>query len=382
MTIMLPPPSRSYRSDLLLAFILFAGAYFTYSSYVNFFNAGWNFDDERVFSSLSGISDSRKALDFITDPKEISQIGRPVALASFLLNITDWPTNPGGFRRINALIHVINGLLLALVVLRVAREIPGLCKHAAGFAMSVYSLGAGSLPSLYMVSRHSADDNISTTFRSSVPRLSPWPRSLALTPVPRTVLDDIQPTDPWYTCPPFKGNGGSHTTPHGRAGTNHLEPYPPIIFALFDCGVFSSLGFQLFFFSLSRFTTSWFRHKEAIFFVHSLSVSVFFPNRSFCSITSVRFFSLTSRRWALFKMIHREFSGLAYLPFQPLHFGSSSQLWRYPSAGKCHFFPLRCCFSSWPTYWNPHFLGLSYTLSIAITSPALASSPRYLQLHG
>lgn len=137
MTIMLPPASRSYRSDLLLAFILFAGAYFTYSSYVNFFNAGWTFDDERVFSSLSGISDSRKALDFITDPKEISQIGRPVALASFLLNITDWPTNPGGFRRINALIHVINGLLLALVVLRVAREIPGLCKHAAGFAMSV-----------------------------------------------------------------------------------------------------------------------------------------------------------------------------------------------------------------------------------------------------
>lgn len=137
MSATLKAASGSYIKDITLALLLFTGAYFAYSSYLNFFNADWTFDDERVFSSLPNISNFKDAFEFIKDAKEISPVGRPLALASFLLNISDWPDNSSGFRRINTFFHIINGFLLALVTLRVARYIPKLNKNAFSFSIFV-----------------------------------------------------------------------------------------------------------------------------------------------------------------------------------------------------------------------------------------------------
>src|ERR1700754_2594324 len=43
--------------------------------------------------------------------------GRPVALATFLLDAQDWPADPYPFKRSNLILHLLNGALL-LVLLR------------------------------------------------------------------------------------------------------------------------------------------------------------------------------------------------------------------------------------------------------------------------
>lgn len=44
--------------------------------------------------------------------------GRPVALLSFLIDAQDWPTEPYPFLRTNVLLHLANGVLLALLLMR------------------------------------------------------------------------------------------------------------------------------------------------------------------------------------------------------------------------------------------------------------------------
>lgn len=48
-------------------------------------------------------------------------LGRPVSLASFLIDGTNWPTEPWPFKRTNLLIHLANGGLIGLLMLRVLR---------------------------------------------------------------------------------------------------------------------------------------------------------------------------------------------------------------------------------------------------------------------
>ncbi len=45
--------------------------------------------------------------------------GRPVALLTFLLDATDWPTEAGPFKRTNLIIHLLNGALLAILIRQV-----------------------------------------------------------------------------------------------------------------------------------------------------------------------------------------------------------------------------------------------------------------------
>lgn len=47
--------------------------------------------------------------------------GRPLSLLSFLIDATDWPASPQPFLRTNILLHLLNGLLLVLVLLHLAR---------------------------------------------------------------------------------------------------------------------------------------------------------------------------------------------------------------------------------------------------------------------
>lgn len=59
------------------------------------------------------------ALEFTTSG-ESGTLGRPISMASFLLEASEWPDNAGRFRASNLLLHLINGLLLLAVMLRLA----------------------------------------------------------------------------------------------------------------------------------------------------------------------------------------------------------------------------------------------------------------------
>ncbi len=54
----------------------------------------------------------------IADP-----LGRPLAMASFLLNANDWPADPEPFKRTNILLHLLNAALLCGLLLRLGRRL-------------------------------------------------------------------------------------------------------------------------------------------------------------------------------------------------------------------------------------------------------------------
>ncbi|HEV2539614.1 MAG TPA: tetratricopeptide repeat protein [Frateuria sp.] len=61
--------------------------------------------------------------------------GRPLALLSFLIDAQDWPADPFFFKRTNLVLHLLNGLLLFLLLLRLGRALtvnrpPSVCTRA------------------------------------------------------------------------------------------------------------------------------------------------------------------------------------------------------------------------------------------------------------
>jgi tetratricopeptide (TPR) repeat protein len=88
-------------------------------------SGGFLFDD---FSNLSrlgefGAIDSWwKALAWITSGFS-GPTGRPVALASFLLDARDWPADPAAFKQTNLLIHLLTAGVLAGLITRIARAL-------------------------------------------------------------------------------------------------------------------------------------------------------------------------------------------------------------------------------------------------------------------
>lgn len=67
--------------------------------------------------------------------------GRPLAMLSFLLDAHDWPANPYPFKLTNLILHLINGLLLALLLRQIGRAaLDNRYKRSIDFAAI---LGAG-----------------------------------------------------------------------------------------------------------------------------------------------------------------------------------------------------------------------------------------------
>jgi tetratricopeptide (TPR) repeat protein len=110
-----------------------------YLGYMKGFTADWNFDDTRALASLSKVKDTPTAIEFILEDRRISLFDRPLSMATFLVNVNDWP-KPQAFRHINTLIHLLNALLLAFVALKIARLIPRLAPHATGFAFTLAAI--------------------------------------------------------------------------------------------------------------------------------------------------------------------------------------------------------------------------------------------------
>ena len=48
--------------------------------------------------------------------------GRPLTLLTFLLDARDWPADPYPFKRTNLILHLVNGVLLALLLRRLGRD--------------------------------------------------------------------------------------------------------------------------------------------------------------------------------------------------------------------------------------------------------------------
>lgn len=91
--------------------------------YANGLRGTFLFDDFANLPSLGAsgpIRDADSFLRFITSGTA-DPLGRPVALASFLLDARDWPASPLPFKRTNLLLHVFNGLLLALLLRQLGR---------------------------------------------------------------------------------------------------------------------------------------------------------------------------------------------------------------------------------------------------------------------
>ena len=65
--------------------------------------------------------------------------GRPLSLLTFLVDANDWPADPRPFKRTNLVLHLINGVLLGFLLVRLARELGVDARRAVAAAI----LGAG-----------------------------------------------------------------------------------------------------------------------------------------------------------------------------------------------------------------------------------------------
>jgi len=98
-------------------------------------SGGFLFDDFNNLDQLGayGRVDNPRALAFYVTSGSADPIGRPLSLLSFLIDARDWPADPGPFKRTNVLLHLLNGVLLALVLRRLGGRF-GLIKEQSDIA--------------------------------------------------------------------------------------------------------------------------------------------------------------------------------------------------------------------------------------------------------
>lgn len=88
--------------------------------------------------ALGGIHNLQTALQFIFSGTA-GPSGRPISLASFLIDATNWPTSPYPFKYDNVLFHLITGLMLAWLSYKLAQSLKLPSNQAAW--VSVLSAG-------------------------------------------------------------------------------------------------------------------------------------------------------------------------------------------------------------------------------------------------
>lgn len=93
----------------------------------------FSFDDSNTLEGLLAVNDAPSALLYITTGTT-GPLGRPVALASFLINASGYPESASGFLLTNALIHTINVVLVWLALRFVQRIIPDVLPPNRWFA--------------------------------------------------------------------------------------------------------------------------------------------------------------------------------------------------------------------------------------------------------
>ena len=95
-------------------------------------------DDVSNLGELSRVSDIESALDFTLSGRA-GPLGRPIALATFAAQADHWGQGAGAFLQVNILLHLLNAVLVAFCLLRVALAMPVVRTRATAIA----ALGAG-----------------------------------------------------------------------------------------------------------------------------------------------------------------------------------------------------------------------------------------------
>lgn len=103
-----------------LFLIILIGLYLFYSLG---FGAIFSFDDQASLDGLRVVNDWNSALLYITTGTS-GPLGRPISLASFLINAPSYPFAAADFLYTNTLIHLLNVCLLALILARLQRQAP------------------------------------------------------------------------------------------------------------------------------------------------------------------------------------------------------------------------------------------------------------------
>ncbi|MVF22090.1 hypothetical protein EVC37_10795 [Methylocaldum sp. BRCS4] len=130
---------KSRSSEILAAWSLAGLAGLAYWIYSAAFGAEFNFDDLPNLHRLESIKDLQSAFQYIVNGAA-GPLGRPIALASFALQFSAWPNAPSEFIHTNTLIHLVNGLLIAWLGLRLARIMPNLRAYELPFATTLFGL--------------------------------------------------------------------------------------------------------------------------------------------------------------------------------------------------------------------------------------------------
>lgn len=79
-------------------------------------------DDANNLGDLSTVTDFDSAVNFALSGSS-GPVGRPLALATFAPQASDWDSNAAAFLSVNILIHLLNGFLLYLFARQLAREL-------------------------------------------------------------------------------------------------------------------------------------------------------------------------------------------------------------------------------------------------------------------
>lgn len=112
---------RQRRSVFISALAIIIVA--TWLIYAPGLHGGFLFDDFANLPTLgaAGPVDSWSAFWRYITSGTADPLGRPLALLSFLLDAHDWPADPLPFKRTNLILHLVNGVLLALLLRRLGR---------------------------------------------------------------------------------------------------------------------------------------------------------------------------------------------------------------------------------------------------------------------
>ncbi len=111
------PPSEKLLPKLLLLCGLIGASFIVYWSGLSGGFLIDDFDSLKSFNHNGGVVDVTTALHFIFGNTS-GPLGRPISMLSFLINDQYWPGDPRSFKYTNLMIHIICGLLILHLVLR------------------------------------------------------------------------------------------------------------------------------------------------------------------------------------------------------------------------------------------------------------------------
>lgn len=133
------PNWRAYaRETFAAACILVVAIVGTWWAYRPGLAGAFLFDDFANLPALGHygpVNNTRTLLYYLTSGTA-DPTGRPLALLSFLIDAQDWPADPAPFKRTSVLLHLFNGVLLCILLLKLGRA-AGIPQRRAGLTAAI-----------------------------------------------------------------------------------------------------------------------------------------------------------------------------------------------------------------------------------------------------